>query len=92
MREFFVLIVVYRWNCVRRRQRYLDDGEENDEEEQITVPISVCLALMVGYVCGGGVLFSNWENWKFLDASYFCFIRYVEILVVVVAVAGMNPK
>jgi hypothetical protein len=55
----------------------LDDEEDMppEEEEQITVPISLCLALMVGYVWGGGLLFAKWENWEVLDASYFCFIR-----------------
>ncbi|CAG7709890.1 unnamed protein product [Allacma fusca] len=69
-----------KWNCVQRRQRCLDDGEEAEEEEQITVPISLCLALMVGYVWGGGLLFSNWEkDWTVLDASYFCFISLSTI-------------
>lgn len=73
------LFISCRWNCVKPR-RYLDNGQLDeeavpDEEEQITVPISLCLALMVGYVWGGGLLFANWEKWTILDASYFCFIR-----------------
>lgn len=31
------------------------------------------------YVCGGALLFSRWEDWKFLDGSYFCFISLSTI-------------
>ncbi|KAG8234952.1 hypothetical protein J437_LFUL015243 [Ladona fulva] len=47
--------------------------------ESVTVPVSLCLAIMVGYVCGGAVLFAMWEDWDFLDGSYFCFISLSTI-------------
>ena len=31
------------------------------------------------YVCGGAILFSKWEDWNFLDGSYFCFISLSTI-------------
>nr|CAD7194657.1 unnamed protein product [Timema douglasi] len=31
------------------------------------------------YVCFGALLFSKWENWGFLDGSYFCFISLSTI-------------
>lgn len=31
------------------------------------------------YVCGGAVLFSEWEEWDMLDGSYFCFISLSTI-------------
>lgn len=34
---------------------------------------------MVGYVCGGALLFAEWENLDFLDGSYFCFISLSTI-------------
>jgi len=68
----------HRWTCIRS---FEDVQSEEDalsaEEEQITVPISVCLALMVAYIWGGGLWFASSEEWSVLDASYFCFIRYV---------------
>ncbi|KAL3880760.1 hypothetical protein ACJMK2_032975 [Sinanodonta woodiana] len=43
------------------------------------VPISVCLLLLSGYVILGAVLFSFWEEWDFIIASYFCFITLTTI-------------
>ncbi len=47
--------------------------------DNVTVPITLCLLVMVCYVCGGAVLFSEWEGWGFLDGSYFCFITLSTI-------------
>ncbi|CAL8129881.1 unnamed protein product [Orchesella dallaii] len=71
------------WTFIKRR-RIDENGEvieepAQEEEEQITVPISLCLTLMVGYIWGGGLLFAEWEKWSVLDASYFCFISLSTI-------------
>ena len=47
--------------------------------EDVTVPISLCLLVIVAYVVGGALLFSEWENWGMLDGSYFCFITLSTI-------------
>lgn len=39
----------------------------------VHVPISLCLLLIVSYICGGALLFNKLENWTFLEGSYFCF-------------------
>lgn len=31
------------------------------------------------YICGGALLFSEWESWDFLDGSYFCLISLSTI-------------
>ncbi|XP_024943239.1 two pore potassium channel protein sup-9 [Cephus cinctus] len=56
-----------------------DDDEDSYDPQQVTVPLTLCLAIMVGYVCGGALLFSKWEVWDFLDGSYFCFISLSTI-------------
>jgi hypothetical protein len=33
----------------------------------------------VSYICGGALLFGEWEGWGFLDGSYFCFITLSTI-------------
>ena len=30
--------------------------------DKVTVPISLVLTVMVGYICGGAILFSKWEG------------------------------
>ncbi len=60
----------------------IEDMEETERREslsQITVPISLCLCVMVSYICGGAVLFGEWEGWSFLDGAYFCFITLSTI-------------
>ena len=44
-----------------------------------TIPISVTLSLLTSYLILGAVLFSEWENWKFLDGAYFCFVTLATI-------------
>ncbi|KAH1009171.1 hypothetical protein HUJ04_001570 [Dendroctonus ponderosae] len=56
--------------------------DESYDVQNVTVPITVCLMIMVGYICGGAILFCQWEydsGWTFLDASYFCFISLSTI-------------
>ncbi|XP_021937709.1 uncharacterized protein LOC110838648 [Zootermopsis nevadensis] len=41
--------------------------------EHVRIPISLCLLIIVVYICGGALLFNRLENWTFLEGSYFCF-------------------
>ncbi|KAG5866541.1 hypothetical protein JTB14_032308 [Gonioctena quinquepunctata] len=48
-------------------------SEGSDDIQNVTVPVTICLSMMVGYICGGALLFCKWEeHWSFKDASYFC--------------------
>lgn len=59
---------------------YVDmDYDEEDEDEKVTVPISICLVIIAGYIFGGSVLFTLWEDWDYLTGSYFCFITLSTI-------------
>ncbi|CAG0924920.1 unnamed protein product [Notodromas monacha] len=64
---------------------YYDDGDDyyyDDQEpdpSQRSVPIWLCVFLVVGYIFGGAFLFSGWEKWNFLDSAYFCFITLTTI-------------
>ncbi|XP_013790642.1 potassium channel subfamily K member 18-like, partial [Limulus polyphemus] len=49
------------------------------EEPRASVPITLCLLILVGYISGGATVFSLWEGWGFLDGSYFCFVTLSTI-------------
>ncbi|CAF1545403.1 unnamed protein product, partial [Didymodactylos carnosus] len=46
---------------------------------KVTIPISITLSLLSSYLIIGAVLFSRWEEWKFLDGAYFCFVTLATI-------------
>ena len=65
-----------------------EDEEEYEEEvdpdkpeslNRVSVPISLSLTVMISYICGGAILFGEWERWGFLDGTYFCFITLSTI-------------
>ncbi|XP_074039795.1 TWiK family of potassium channels protein 7 [Leptinotarsa decemlineata] len=39
----------------------------------VRVPVSLCLVIVLAYICSGAVLFHRLENWSLLEGSYFCF-------------------
>jgi hypothetical protein len=51
----------------------------NIDYRKTTIPISVTLSLLTSYLILGAVLFSEWEDWKFLDGAYFCFVTLATI-------------
>ncbi|KAG8187501.1 hypothetical protein JTE90_022894 [Oedothorax gibbosus] len=50
-----------------------------ENEEEASVPIMLCISIVVGYICGGAILFSSWEGWDYSDSCYFCFITLTTI-------------
>lgn len=79
----------------RSDQRLGDDGlaalglfESDDSDiereikgstDEITVPLTVCIFIMISYILWGALLFEKWEDWGYLDGSYFCFISLSSI-------------
>nr|XP_046472660.1 uncharacterized protein LOC124214434 [Neodiprion pinetum] len=39
----------------------------------VRIPITLCLLIIIAYICGGAVLFNRLEGWSLLESSYFCF-------------------
>ena len=74
--------VVVQWRdgvSVPRRRCPFQLITDMDEIQKVNVPISVSFALMVGYIGVGALLFSIVEDWKYLVASYFCFVTLSTI-------------
>lgn len=56
-----------------------EDAEEELEEEELDIPVSFALFLLVTYMMFGAVVFSIWEGWNFFDSLYFVFISMSTI-------------
>lgn len=52
---------------------------EQHQQQQQRVPVSVVMAFLVGYICLGAAVFSAWEEWSYLDGAYFSFITLSTI-------------
>ncbi|XP_044002702.1 uncharacterized protein LOC122848589 [Aphidius gifuensis] len=39
----------------------------------VRIPISLCLLIILLYVCGGAYVFHRLEGWSLLESTYFCF-------------------
>lgn len=55
------------------------DDDKPESLNRVSVPISLSITVMICYICGGAILFGEWEGWGFLDGSYFCFITLTTI-------------
>jgi len=56
-----------------------EDTNPFENTSQVAVPITLSLTVMICYICGGAILFGEWEGWDFLDGFYFCFITLSTI-------------
>ena len=56
-----------------------DEEDEEDEDDKVTVPLTITLLLIVGFILVGALLFGKWEDWKPLKAAYFCFVTVTTI-------------
>ena len=79
---------VYRkiYHCATRRSRLTQyevmentaDMEEitsqalSRREEEVLIPSTACVWVMLFYLTLGTVMFAEWEHWDYLDSLYFC--------------------
>lgn len=51
----------------------------DDELESTAVPVTMCLLLMISYICGGAAVFAYAHHWSFMHAIFFCFSSLTTI-------------
>ena len=54
-------------------------NKQSIQTEQHRVPVPIVASLLIVYIVSGGILFSNWEGWSFIDSMYFSFITFTTI-------------
>jgi len=56
-----------------------DDAADNEDFNEISVPLTVVLSVIGGYIIFGTVLFGLWEGWEVDESAYYCFITISTI-------------
>ncbi|VDK48481.1 unnamed protein product [Anisakis simplex] len=62
-------------NTARVKDQLIQFGLEN----YISIPISLIVGILLGYIAVGAVLLSTWESWDFLSGFYFSFITMTTV-------------
>ncbi|GJQ69050.1 hypothetical protein Trydic_g6217 [Trypoxylus dichotomus] len=65
---------IYTWlyECTTEKR-------EDDPPRRVIVPSSASLWVIGGYVVTGALMFSAWEQWSYLDSTYFCVTSLCKI-------------
>lgn len=66
--------------------KVIDDNEDldndmkgEDENEKVSVPLTITMIILTGYIIIGAIIFFEFENWEIISAAYFCFITLATI-------------
>lgn len=92
---FEVLANLFKWlyrkiyYCAvrRHRARYemmetdpeLEMGPRMTQEEEVLIPSTACIWVMLFYLSMGTVMFAEWEQWDYLDSAYFCVTSLLKV-------------
>lgn len=55
------------------------EKDEDAPPRRVIVPSTACLWVIGGYVLTGAIMFAEWENWSYLDSTYFCVTSLCKI-------------
>lgn len=64
-------------DTIKIEQEYTEEQAEQEIEEQL--PIAVPVVILVIYTLLGGLMYTFWEDWGYLDAFYFVFVSISTI-------------
>lgn len=80
-----VLAQVFRWVYTKIYIYSVEDRPKRIEGDiaqpapRIIVPSTACLWVMGAYIATGTIMFTAWENWTYLDSTYFCVTSLCKI-------------
>lgn len=80
-----VLAQVFRWVYTKVYIYSVEDRPKRIEGDivqppsRIIVPSTACLWVMGAYIATGSFMFTAWENWTYLDSTYFCVTSLCKI-------------
>lgn len=55
-------------------QMQIDDDEQQGRNQRTTVPLTITMLIIAGYIAAGALIFHKFEDWTMTQAGYFCFI------------------
>lgn len=82
-----ILAQTFKWlytlvhECSHEREGDYDlqNGSILGPRKKIIVPTTACLYVISFYVLCGTVMFAEWEDWNYLDSTYFCVTSLCKI-------------
>ncbi|CAI4231503.1 unnamed protein product [Auanema sp. JU1783] len=70
-----------QYTAVPTSEETTRDGEHLMQglEHYISIPMSLIVVILLGYIALGAVLLGSWENWEFFSGFYFTFITMTTV-------------
>ena len=53
--------------------------DEEDDDERVTVPLTITMIIITFYIALGALLFNLFEDWTPVESAYFCYITLATI-------------
>ena len=57
----------------------LEELNSMKREEEVLIPSTACIWVMLFYITLGTVMFAEWEQWDYLDSCYFCVTSLLKV-------------
>lgn len=70
---------IYPMGVIAESRDSSESDSSSEDEIESNIPVLVCLIIVGSYICGGALLFKEFETWEFGESAYFCFITLTTI-------------
>lgn len=67
-------------NNAMPNQTPIEDDEQQGRNQRKTVPLTITMLIIAGYIALGALIFHKFEDWTMTQAGYFCFITLGMII------------